>query len=157
MAKPKPVGSILETTLKGLELDFQLKAYSIWGAWTEIVGRTVADQAQPRSIRNRILFIDVSHSTWLHQLQFIKPKILEKLNAYIGEPLLQDIRFRLGTITPPPSRPAIEDRLRGEEQLDERTTERIDALVQGVKDDEVRRSLRDFLIKGAKSSRDRGK
>ncbi len=106
MGKPKLIGSILETALKGLEVDFQLKAYSLWGAWKEIVGNTVADQAQPRSIRNRILFVDVSHPTWMQQLQFLKPSILEKLNAFLGEPLLRDLRFRVGTIRPPsPSSP----------------------------------------------------
>ena len=154
--KPKPIGSILESTLKSLDVDFELKAYSIWGAWREIVGESVADQTQPRSIRNRILFMDVSHPAWIQQLQFLKPKLLEKINAFFGEPLLQDIRFRMGKITPPLSPPPEDDRWQ-EEKLDEETMNRIDLLLQKVDDGEVKRSLRDVLIKGAQLERHRQK
>ena len=100
MKKPQSIRSILEKTLKNLEIDVPLKTYSILGAWNEIVGESVAVQTQPRSIRNRILFIDVSHSTWMQQLQFLKPTLLEKVNSFLGEPLIQDIRFKLGKISP---------------------------------------------------------
>ena len=60
MKKPQSLRSILEKTLKNLEIDVPLKTYSILGAWNEIVGESVAVHSQPRSIRNRILFIDVS-------------------------------------------------------------------------------------------------
>jgi len=156
MAKPKPIRSVLESALKGLEIDFQLKAYSIWGAWEEIVGESLAHQAQPRSIRNRILFVDVSHPTWVQQLQFLKPKLLEKLNAFFGEPLLQDIRFRLGKIAPPRPSPSKADRWQ-EEEIDEETSNRIETLLQSIKDSDVRKNLREFLIKGAKWERSRGK
>src|SRR4030042_6924405 len=108
MKKLQPIHSIWEKTLKSLEIDVPLRNYSIWGAWKEIVGDSVALQTQPRSIRNRILFIDVSHSTWMQQLQFLKPTLLEKINAFLGEPHIQDIRFKVGKIpaavTPLPER-----------------------------------------------------
>ena len=108
MKKPQSIRSILEKTLKNLEIDVPLKTYSILGAWNEIVGESVGVQTQPRSIRNRILFIDVSHSTWMQQLQFLKPTLLEKVNSFLGEPLIQDIRFKLGKISqtiPAPPKP----------------------------------------------------
>ncbi len=76
MQKPEHVGAILDGTLKALELDVALKAHRVWGVWKQIVGEPVALHAQPRSIRNRILFIDVSHPTWIQQLQFLKPTLL---------------------------------------------------------------------------------
>jgi predicted nucleic acid-binding Zn ribbon protein len=155
-SKPKPIGSILESTLKGLEVDSQLKAYSIWGAWRDIVGESLADQTQPRAIRNRILFMDVSHSTWIQQLQFIKPKLLEKINAFFGEPLLQDIRFRMGKITPPCS-PRTEDDPWHVETLDEETVRHMESVLQKIGDTDVRESLRGVLIKGAQLERHRKK
>jgi predicted nucleic acid-binding Zn ribbon protein len=155
-SKPKPIGPILESTLKGLEVDSQLKAYSIWGAWRDIVGESLADQTQPRAIRNRILFMDVSHSTWIQQLQFIKPKLLEKINAFFGEPLLQDIRFRMGKITPPCS-PRTEDDPWHVETLDEETVRHMESVLQKIGDTDVRESLRGVLIKGAQLERHRKK
>jgi predicted nucleic acid-binding Zn ribbon protein len=155
-SKPKPIGPILESTLKGLEVDSQLKAYSIWGAWRDIVGESLADQTQPRAIRNRILFMDVSHSTWIQQLQFLKPKLLEKINAFFGEPLLQDIRFRMGKITPPCS-PRTEDDPWHVETLDEETVRHMESVLQKIGDTDVRESLRGVLIKGAQLERHRKK
>jgi hypothetical protein len=156
MQKPKPIRSILEKALKGLEIDVPLKTYSILGAWKEIVGESVALQTQPRSIKNRILFIDVSHPTWVQQLQFLKPTLLEKINAFLGEPLIQDIRFKLGKISPTSPAPTGAPLLRNE-RLDKATLNRIESLLQEIDDEEVRKSLRDFLIKGAKLERYRKK
>ena len=156
MEKPKPLRSILEETLKALEIEAPLKAYSIFGAWKEIVGEPIALQTQPRSIRNQILFIDVSHSTWMQQLQFLKPTLLEKINTFLGEPHIQDIRFRLGKI-PAPLTPSSKTAHFQNEDLREGILKRIEGLLQQIEDEEVRRSLRDVLIKGAKLEQYRGR
>jgi hypothetical protein len=149
MKKPQSIRSILEKTAKTLEIDVPLKTYSILGAWNQIVGESVADHSQPHSVRNRILFIDVTHPTWMQQLQFLKPTLLEKVNTFLGEPLIQDIRFKLGkickTIPAPPKTLSMED-----EKLDKGTLNRIESLMQEIDDEEVQKSLRQVLIKGAK-------
>jgi len=156
MKKPQSIRYLLQNILKTLEIDVPLKTYSILGGWNEIVGESVSAHSQPRSIRNRILFINVSHSTWMQQLQFLKPTLLEKINTFLGEPLIQDIRFKLGKI--PPTMPAstnthsLED-----EKLDKDTLNRIENLLQEIDDKEVKRSLRDVFIKGAKLEQSRKK
>jgi hypothetical protein len=156
MKKPLPIHSILEETLKGLEVDLPIRTYSILGAWKEIVGEVVAGQTRPRAVRNKMLFIDVSHSTWVHQLQFLKPTLLKKINAFLGEPEIQDIRFKLGKISPPTLAPSKTDLWRRED-LDEGTLKRIEELLQKIEDGEVRKTLKDVLIKGAKLERYRRK
>jgi len=156
MKKPQSLHAILEQTLKALEIDVPLKTYSILGAWDEIVGESVAGHSQPRSIRNRILFVDVSHSTWMQQLQFLKPTLLEKVNGFLGEPLIQDIRFKQGKISPPP--PALPKTLSlKDEKLDKATLNRIESIIQKIDDQEVKMSLREVLIKGAKLEQSRKK
>ena len=156
MAKPKHIGSILDGTLRTLEIDVPVKAHSIWGAWEEIVGKSVALHAQPRSIHNRILFINVSHSTWIQQLQFLKSTLIQKINDYLGESLIEDIRFKLGKISPPI--PASSKALPWQgEDLDEGTLKQIESLLQKIDDGEVRKGLRDVLVKGAKLEQARKK
>src|SRR5512137_1580391 len=140
MKKPQSIRSVLENTLKSLEIDVPLKSYSILGAWNEIVGATVAAHSQPRSIRNRILFIEVAHSTWMQQLQFLKPTLLEKVNNFLGEPLIQDIRFKLGKIPPCTPSPRKTDPW-GKKDLGEETLKRIEKLVQKIEDGEIRKAL----------------
>jgi len=156
MKKPNSIRSILEKTLNDLEIDVPLKTHSIWAAWKEIVGESIAYQTQPRSIRNQILFIDVSHSTWIQQLQFLKPTLLEKINAFIGGPLIHDIRFKIGKISAAlPASP--KDSLWEDQTLDKKTLNQIESTVQKIGDNEIRESLRNVLIKGAKVDRSRKK
>jgi hypothetical protein len=145
MKKPQPLHTILDQTLKGLELDVPMKAYSIWSAWQEIMGAAVALQTRPRAIRNHILFIDVSHSTWMQQLQFLKPTLLEKINGFLGETLIEDIRFKVGKI-PQTATPLPEKK---EEKLDRQTLNRIEQLVEKITDGDVRKGFQELLIKSA--------
>ncbi len=156
MKKPQPIRSVLENTLKSLEIDVPLKSYSILGAWNEIVGATVAAHSQPRSIRNRILFIEVAHSTWMQQLQFLKPTLLEKVNNFLGEPLIQDIRFKLGKILPATPSSSKTDPWR-KEDLGEETLKRIERLIQKIEDGGVRKALKHVLMKGAELEQHRTK
>jgi len=156
MKKPQPIRSILEKTVKTLEIDVPLKTYSILGAWNQIVGESVADHSQPHSIRNRILFIDVTHPTWMQQLQFLKPTLLEKVNTFLGESLIQDIRFKLGKISKTIPAP-LKTLWTEDEKLDKATLNRIESLIQEIADEEVQESLRQVLIKGAKLERYRRK
>lgn len=149
MQKPQPIRSILEKTLKALEIETPLKSYSIFRAWKEIVGESIANQTQPRAIRNRILFLDVSHPTWMQQLQFLKPTLLEKINHYLGDPLIQDIRLKLGTI-PSNIQPSQKPSPLGDEELGRETLNRIESLLEEIEDEEVRKSIREVLIKGAR-------
>ncbi len=154
--KPETLRSILEGAFKSLEIDAPMKTYSIWGAWEEIVGEPVALQARPSIIRNRILFIEVSHPTWIQQLQFLKPALLEKVNSFLGEPFIEDIRFRLGKVSS--IKPSLSETIDWrEEDVDEKTLRRIEALLQTLEDGEVRERLRDVFIKGAKLEQYRSK
>jgi len=156
MQKPQPIRLVLEKTLKDLEIDVPLKRYSIWGAWKEIVGDSIARQTQPRAIRNRILFINVSHSTWIQQLQFLKPKLLEKINDFLGESPIQDIRFKLGKVSSPPPTPSKIPHWQ-EEVLDEETLKQMESHLRNIENNEVKRGLRDIFTKGARLERSRKK
>jgi predicted nucleic acid-binding Zn ribbon protein len=149
MQKPQPIRFILEKTIQSLEIDVPLKTYSVLGAWSEIVGESVATHSRPRTIRNRILFIDVAHPTWMQQLQFLKPILLEKINTFLRQSLIQDIRFKLGKVPSkvpaPPKTLSMED-----QELDKATLKRIEGVLQKMDDEELRNSLREVLIKGAK-------
>ncbi len=148
MKKPQSIHLILEQTLKGLRLDVPLKTYSIWGAWKEIVGEPIALHTQPHAIRNRILFIEVSHSTWMQQLQFLKPTLLGKINGFLGKSMIEDIRFKVGKITPAVT-PLPERREREEVKLDPKTIDRIERLLENITDAGVRKGFKELLIKSA--------
>jgi len=96
---PEKVGSILERVFSGLNLGIRVKQYQIWEVWGSVVGEPIARQTQPKQIRNMILWVSVSSSTWMQQLEFMKEGITNKLNERIGEKVIKDIRFQIGEIS----------------------------------------------------------
>ncbi len=71
------VGAVLEQSLKRLDLAPRLDEYGVWPIWREVVGRTIARNAQPEKIRNGTLFVKVSSPVWMQELQFMKEMIAE--------------------------------------------------------------------------------
>jgi predicted nucleic acid-binding Zn ribbon protein len=102
MAKKNPqlehVGAVLDQSLKRLDLAPRLDEYSVWPIWNEIVGKTIARNAQPEKIRNGTLFIKVSSPVWMQQLQFMKNMIADKLNQRLKQDIVKNIFFMVGRI-----------------------------------------------------------
>ena len=96
---PEKVDSILERVFSGLNLGIRVKQYQIWDVWDSVVGKPIAKQTQPKQIRNMILWVHVSSSTWMQQLEFMKQDIVNKLNERIGDRVVNDIRFQIGDIS----------------------------------------------------------
>jgi predicted nucleic acid-binding Zn ribbon protein len=95
---PEPVNAVLERVLGSLNLGLKVKQYRIWDVWNSVVGEAIARQAQPQQIRAMVLWVTVSNSTWMQQLEFMKRQIIERINERIGETVIRDIRFRIGEI-----------------------------------------------------------
>jgi predicted nucleic acid-binding Zn ribbon protein len=102
MAQKNPqlerVGAVLDQSLKRLALAPRLDEYSVWPIWNEIVGNTIARNAQPEKIRNGTLFIKVSSPVWMQQLQFMKNMIADKLNQRLKQDIVKNIFFMVGRI-----------------------------------------------------------
>jgi len=90
------VGEVLEQSLKRFDLSSRLNEYGVWPIWNNVVGPTVARNAQPEKIRNGVLFVKVSSPVWMQQLQYMKDLILEKLNQRLGTELVKKIFFVVG-------------------------------------------------------------
>ena len=76
--------------------DFELK--EVWRLWDEAVGETIAQNARPAAFKGNLLVVHVSSSTWIHQLQFLKNDMIIKLNAALGRPLIEELKFKIGPL-----------------------------------------------------------
>jgi len=94
------VGDLLQKILgKHIDVHPQNKALTV--LWNKAVGPVIAAQTRPEKLVRDVLTVKVSGSVWLHQLQFLKQEILDKVNgAREGNPVKQ-IRFILDTNPPP--------------------------------------------------------
>src|SRR2546427_13187396 len=92
------VGDILKHSLKRLDLSGRLSEYGVWPIWNEIVGSTIARNAQPEKIRNGTLFVKVTSPVWMQQLQYMKEMIAEKLNQRLKTDVVKNIFFIVGRV-----------------------------------------------------------
>ena len=92
------LGAVLDHSLKRFELGARLDEYGVWPIWNDVVGKTIALNAQPEKIRNGTLFVKVSSPVWMQQLQFMKELIVEKLNQRLKGEVVKTIFFMVGQI-----------------------------------------------------------
>lgn len=92
----KSLRNLLPLTLKQLGIQKRYNAESAIIHWRQIVGEKIAAHAHPVSIQRDLLFVAVSNSVWCHHLSMMKEDIITKINAFIGDRLIRDIRFQAG-------------------------------------------------------------
>ena len=92
------LGQVLHKSLKRLELSTRLDEYGVWPIWNDVVGSTIARNAQPEKIRNGTLFIKVTSPVWMQQLQYMKEMIAEKLNQRLKTNIVKNIFFVAGQV-----------------------------------------------------------
>ncbi|HQW90829.1 MAG TPA: DUF721 domain-containing protein, partial [Nitrospira sp.] len=93
--------SILAGVAHRLGLESKMFEARLRRQWPDIVGEPIAAHTRPDQIRFKKLYVLVHNSVWLQQLTFLKPVLLEKVNAMAGQPLVTEIVLRIGEFTSP--------------------------------------------------------
>jgi hypothetical protein len=92
------LSSILEGLARRLGIESKLLESRLRRDWVSVVGEPIASNTWPDQIRYKKLYLLVHNSVWLHQLTFLKPTMLHKLNMVAGGELVTDIVLRVGEI-----------------------------------------------------------
>lgn len=87
---------ILEASLGTMGLKRRLKEVTAVLAWPEVVGPNLARCTHARYLQGGILFVGTSGPAWSQQLSLMRPTLIAKLNAQLGEKIVTDIRFSVG-------------------------------------------------------------
>ena len=107
------LSSVLEGVARRLGLESKLLESRLRRDWVSIVGEPIASNTWPDQIRYKKLYLLVHNSVWLHQLTFLKPTLIHKLNTVAGGELVTDIVLRVGEIpsraTASAATPSIDD------------------------------------------------
>ncbi len=93
-----PLGRVLDRLMKSYARQSQQDLRRIWQCWEAAVGTAVAQNTRPAQLRDGRLVVNVASPAWLHQLQFLKRELIDKLNRRVGKALVEDIRFRIGNL-----------------------------------------------------------
>ena len=102
MKRPRRSGEIqsaataINAALQQYRLTDTIRAERLITEWTELVGAKIAARTRPDGVSDRVLWIEVATSAWLHELNMLKRQLLDGLIQRLGEPrLFDEIRFKL--------------------------------------------------------------
>jgi predicted nucleic acid-binding Zn ribbon protein len=92
------IGSVLRDVLKKSRLETDTSLIKVWDIWQEAVGDVIAANTRPAAFKGNLLIVNATSSSWLQQLRFLKPEILQKVNHVLGNVSVKDIKFKVGPV-----------------------------------------------------------
>ena len=153
------MADILPITIKNLGFKKKYSAESVIVHWKTIVGNDIAIHAYPVMVQSGILVIGVNNSVWCHHLSMMKESIIDKVNNFIGEKLILDIRFKAGELKNCQNEQNIDDKIElnkkykmSKVKLDDSDMQKINEIVENVHDKYLRQKIlrvmrKDFVLK----------
>ncbi|PLX73328.1 MAG: DUF721 domain-containing protein [Desulfuromonas sp.] len=149
MKKAAHVGGLLDQLLAKLGLEERLEQAKALVIWESVVGPQIAAHTRPLKIRDGVIEVCVDQPVWMQQLQLMKPQILGKLNAALGEAPLRDIFLKRGKVTGR-SGPSVRQSLPWQQvTLDGREKQEIEQMVEAICDPKLRWELESLLTRQA--------
>lgn len=89
----------MQQTLSRYRPDSMEDFSQIWESWKEVVGGPLSGQTRLTGLKSGMLQVRVSHSTFRHQLEYMKPDIIKQINQALGRTMVSDIRFSVGALS----------------------------------------------------------
>lgn len=122
--EPTRLSEVLNETGASLGLKDAVATGGLWSRWDEIVGDSIAQNAQPTSLRDGVLRVKAASPAWATELTYLAPEIVRRTNEMAGSEIVREIKVWTGPgsvapaarkAAPPPSDPSpSDDRPKGE-------------------------------------------
>jgi hypothetical protein len=107
----KAASDILSGLIPHLTNTTRWREYQVWQVWEDVVGEALARKARPSKIYNGKLFVTVSNSVLIQELQFTKARLRDRLNEKLGPGTVKDLLFFIGQVRELPRREPLPQKL----------------------------------------------
>jgi predicted nucleic acid-binding Zn ribbon protein len=87
------LGPLVGKVLDGLGLQKRVEEYRVIEEWERIVGKVIAERAEPVQIARGRIVVQVNSSPWLMEMKMREREILEKIAEAVGNGVVREIRF----------------------------------------------------------------
>ncbi|HZO81502.1 MAG TPA: DUF721 domain-containing protein [Candidatus Binataceae bacterium] len=141
---PEPIASTLGALIDRLDSEGHFAIVRLISAWPEVVGEAVARRTEIVGLKFHTAVVKVSGAMWIQELNLLKPQILDRLRARIGDDAVRDLRFVQGRL----SRRQPRTRLRPVPRAPRRAIE-----LPELKDPELRRAFESLIEAWGRASR----
>jgi predicted nucleic acid-binding Zn ribbon protein len=96
---PQQIGGAIQTLLARLDSEGHFEIVKLARVWPEVVGETIARRTEVVGLKFHTAVVKVSGAMWIQELNLMKPQILERLRAAIGNDAVRDLRFVQGRLS----------------------------------------------------------
>ncbi len=96
MPRPLAVKDVLQGLLRPGDWQLLEQRRRIREVWERVVPPSLLAHSQLVDLRRRELWVGVSASPWVQELQFLKPRILAQMAKELGSGVVVDVRFTIG-------------------------------------------------------------
>jgi predicted nucleic acid-binding Zn ribbon protein len=96
LSKPVAVRQVLEGLIRPGEWQSLEQRRRLRAVWEAEVPLSLQAHARLVDFVRRELWVEVSASPWVQELQFLKPRLLESFARALGSGVVRDVRFRVG-------------------------------------------------------------
>lgn len=94
------MSDILAEIMKSIRKEAPSDLSLIRELWNSVLDPAIAANAQPAALKGTSLLIHTASSTVTHQLRFLMPDIIKCLNTATGQPMVHEIKCKVGNIPP---------------------------------------------------------
>lgn len=152
------IGTVIQTLFKKKSFfSYRLAEAKIFIEYREIVGEKLSEISVPLGLRNKTLFIGVKNPIWSHQLHFLKPEIIDKINSKFSRTVVKNIIFKISNIEKPVYTKAPGgERRKLPVSVPEKKLDMIYNISLNIDDEELRKKFYKLMIKDAKFKIARG-
>ena len=149
-SKPVKLSTLLQKVIYQKKWQKRLEIHNVFHFWENVVGSEVASHAQPSVIHGNTLWVEVTDSVWIQQLQFMKYELLKKINKQLYLEDLEDIRFRIGYKH---FQKIPQAKIAEKVEPDDREKEEFDQLVEGLNSKDSQQALKKLWLAFARNKK----
>ncbi len=91
--KEQSLEEIMNKLLKAYQLEGRMKEMDVISSWEELMGTAIANRTSRISIKNKVLYLEISSSVMRDELVYGKQVIIDRINQFAGEEMISDVYF----------------------------------------------------------------
>ena len=92
------IASVLNGIARRHGMEAKLLEHKLLKNWAEIAGEPIAAHTRPDQIKFKKLYLVAESSVWIQHLTYLKPELIQKVNAAAERPMITDVVLRVGTL-----------------------------------------------------------
>lgn len=137
----KSIGKILTNIIPEQHL-WKIK---LFGHWDTIIGN-MKNKVIIEQINETSLTLGVSHATWAQELYFLSPILLKKINTFLKENKIKNIKFKTITFNNAFKKPSSYAQPKGNAIAEHCLTIPEHGILQTIHDTELEHALKQFCL-----------